>query len=89
MMWLWWLKTGKNNKLKLTALNIFKNKINKRKKHSKRGFGTDKETRKRALATENRIRLKTCYFWDQPFKLIARGLKVYTEKKIAELQYME
>ena len=32
MMWLWWLKTGKNNKLKLTALNIFKNKINKRKK---------------------------------------------------------
>ena len=34
MLWLWWLKTGENNKLKLTALNIFKNKFNKRKKHS-------------------------------------------------------
>ena len=31
ILWLWWLKTGENNKLKLTALNIFKNKANKRK----------------------------------------------------------
>ena len=32
MLWLWWLKTGKSNKLKLTALNIFENKVNKTKK---------------------------------------------------------
>ena len=32
MLWLWWLKTGENNKLELTALNTFKNKISKRKK---------------------------------------------------------
>ena len=32
MLWLCTWKTGENNKLKLTALSIFKNKVNKRKK---------------------------------------------------------
>ena len=44
MLWLWWLKTGENNKLKLTALNIFKNKFNKRKKNTaKEALGQTKK----------------------------------------------
>ena len=68
MLWLWWLKTGENNKLKLTTLNIFENKVNKRKKTQlKRLWDREKTTKRTQHATENRIRLKTYYFWDQPF----------------------
>ena len=86
MLWLWWLKTGKNNKLKLSALNIFENKVNKRKKTQLKTLEDREKNNKTTHATENRIRLKTYYFWDQLFKLVAEKR---CWKKIAELQYME
>ena len=89
MLWLWWLKTGENNKLKLTALNTFKNIINKRKKTQLKRLWDRERNNKTHTYNIKQNTTKNLSLLGSTIQTSCERFKGLERKKIDELQYME